>query len=361
MTGEKKQIVFITQSLGNTGSEILLFHFINFLAQSHSVSVICFTKGAFITALDKRVELSIINYPSGPGVLKKVRRRFNLRFTIPGLFEKYKNHIWYINTIVLPLPVEFAVKNKIPFILHVHELNQMYGLLSDLQLRNALNQPRMLIANSEITKKHLLMAGAGKKIEVLRPFIDLKKVTSYKSLKNTVWAMAGSIDKNKNPALFLEIARASKARDLSHEFVWFYNSVNDNELFERVRSEVYKQSLPVDFVHTNGYDDYLDNFSKCTGLILTSTFESFSLVTLEAMALQMLLVLNDCGGVNEVVTSELASILPLNSSPEKYLDAMQKEMERLELTASGKTKQAEKFDKETTLKIWRDLISDELI
>ncbi len=361
MTGEKKQIVFITQSLGNTGSEILLFHFINFLAESHSVSLICFTKGVAIKDLDKRVELNIINYPSGSGVLKKLRRRLDLNFTIPRLFEKYKNHLWYINTIVLPLPVEFAVKNKVPFVLHVHELNQMYGFLSDLQLRNALNQPKILIANSEITKQHLLKAGADRKIEVLWPFIDFKKVTSHRSSENTRWAMAGSIDKNKNPALFLEIARASKVRNLSYKFVWFYNSVSDSELFEKVRSEAQSQSLPVDFVHTNGYDDYLDNFSKCAGLILTSTFESFSLVTLEAMALQISLVLNDCGGVNEFVTSELASIMPLNSSPEKYLDAMHREMERRESSAFGKIRQAEKFDKEATLKNWRNLISDRLI
>src|ERR1700740_2083760 len=105
MNKELKRILFITPSLANTGSEILLFNYINFLAKRYTISVICYMEGDLIKHLDKAVIVHVIGIKEPQNLIEKIIRKWKFRVTIPFLLNKYKNYTWYINTIVLPLPV----------------------------------------------------------------------------------------------------------------------------------------------------------------------------------------------------------------------------------------------------------------
>jgi L-malate glycosyltransferase len=358
----KRDILFITPSLASTGSEVLLFNFINFLAGRYNISLICFRRGNLIQLLDKSVTVHILEYTEPKNIFQKIQRRYGLHVSIPKIFSRFKNHLWYINTLTLPLPVKFAVDHGISFVLHVHELNHMYHLLSSQQLNRALNNSTLLIANSYVTGRHLLYSGSIKPAKIVYPFVDLNLISQYKEIKIAgsgrvfSWVMAGSIDKNKDPELFIKIAIQSQLQNLPFRFVWLYQTVTDEMLMDKIIKQLQTQKIPVEFIKTNNYNDYLSMFSKCDGLLLTSTIESFSIVTLEAMALDLALVVNDCGGVTELVNDSFASIVPRNSPPEKYLAMMQHELSRKDPTRSLKNERSLVFDKNVILCKWEDVV-----
>lgn len=358
----RKKIVFITQSLERNGSEILLFNFINYIAGTYNVSVICYKRGSLISQLDPTVKVHILGLKQAKSLIQKISRRLRLQIYAPLVFWQHRRYMWYINTVILPLPVKYAAAHGIKFLLHVHELNKMYAFLSASQLRVALESPAVLIANSQITRAHLLAAGAKAPIPVIYPFIDIKLVLSYrnKEKKPTVektWVMSGSIDENKNPELLIKIASESQKNNLKYKYKWLYNSVSDDRLLATVQREVNSQNLPVKFIKSTNFDDYMRHFSSADGFILTSTSESFSIATLEALTLTLPLVINDCEGVKTIVDESVASIIELDSSVAKYLTAMKSELERGSAIASEKLEKASAFDASSNLLTWKNALS----
>ena len=362
----KKSILFVTSSLSNTGSEILLFELINHIAERYKVALICYQKGELIQSLNPSVKIQVLGIKHPKNLVQKIIKRLILFVKVPLIFSFFRHYNWYINTIVLPLPVIFAAKNGIEFILHVHELNRMFYLLKSSELRYALDAPKLLIANSRLTKQHLIQAGASEDISVIYPFIDLKKIETYPKVpfygqnRQTTWLMSGTIDVNKNPELFVAIALACKSRGLDYQFIWLYNLISDPLLFDSVQEKVKQFDLPVAFIKPKDKEEYFDYFSKADGFLLTSTSESFSIVTLEALAFSLALVANDCGGVNETVHGGVASIVPLGDSVETYIQAMDFELGRAADITKEKKEIAQAFDKKNTLVAWEKLLDSTL-
>jgi glycosyltransferase involved in cell wall biosynthesis len=217
-----------------------------------------------------------------------------------------------------------------------------------------------------MTKQHLIDAGSQKNIEIINPFIDVQLVQSFKrNLKEInssfCWVMAGSIDANKNPQLFIDIAKEAKIQNLNYKFIWLFHSISDTILYSSITKQLLTEDLPVQFIQTNTYEDYLTQFSNTDGLLLTSTFESFSLVTLEALALSMPIVVNACGGVSEMLNENVASIIPLQSNINYYLTAMKLEESRGMTLASEKNQIAQAFDKKMILEKWEKLLLSESV
>ena len=63
-------------------------------------------------------------------------------------YRQHSSDIWYVNTIMLPEVISVASENKIPVILHVHELELMFVNLSGTQLKNIIDYPALIIATS---------------------------------------------------------------------------------------------------------------------------------------------------------------------------------------------------------------------
>lgn len=361
MTGNAAKILFLTPSLSNTGSEVLLFQFINHLAGRYQISVICFGKGVLSSRLDPRIKVHIQDLTTPKTLAGKLRRRITIHLTTPLLFARYKHYHWYVNTIALPLPLQFAAEHGVHHTVHVHELKHMYGLLDQQQFQRLIHSKRAIIANSEISAKHLTEAGRAGNIRIVKPFIDLGLFEKFRQPSGPVsqengWVMAGSIDANKNPALFVAIAQASVKAQSNMRFTWLYQNISDQTMFDDLNQTIAAQNLPLRFVRTADYNGYLQQFSAARGLILTSNFESFSLVTLEALALGLPMVLTDCGGVREILGPDLATFLPPGSPPQVYVEAALSEEKKAERVKADKWHQALKFAKQEGLQKWEKIL-----
>jgi glycosyltransferase involved in cell wall biosynthesis len=319
---ENVNITFFTPTLQRTGSELVLFDLLGYLPDFCSASVVCKFKGPLYDGLPSRVRKDYIfreQFPSG--LFSKIYHRFFSRIFLESKLKRYKDSFWYINTIVLPDIIDFAVKNNIKFIVHVHELQQMFALLSPVQLNRLVNYPELIITNSNASKMVVLGHKPKADIKVCYPAVDTQKFNFnpglYKSIREKtgvnpetfLWVMAGTLDENKNPALFIRIASELKNKACDFKMMWV-GSANDKEIENNYRKLAIAKGLADRIIWiTQKQINYFEYLNSADGFVLTSKLESFSLVTIEALLLGLPVIANNCKGVNEILNNEYGKVI----------------------------------------------------
>ena len=210
MDKKKLQITFLTPTMKRTGSEIVLFNLISRIPDNLVFRLFSVYKGDLLRFIHKPHSTSYIHRNRPTNILSKIVFKLKNIFFVPKLLNSLKNSVWYINTIVLWDYLEFAEKNNIKVILHVHEMEQIFALLSKEQLQRAVYYPDLIIANSNYTMQLVKDYGRTKPIELCYPAIDTKAIVADFSVKSTyrsklnisdnsfVWAMCGTLDDNKS-------------------------------------------------------------------------------------------------------------------------------------------------------------------
>jgi glycosyltransferase involved in cell wall biosynthesis len=372
MRNDKINITFFTPTLQKTGSELVLFNLLNYLPDHFNATVVCKFRGELYYTLPKKIKKDYIfkfQYPTTL-IYKIYYKLFKARILKTKL-NKYKNSVWYINTIVLPDIIEFAVKNNIRVIVHVHELQQMYSVLSQEQLKQLISYPELIIANSNASKSVLDGFKASSDIKVCYPAIATQNFNynsnAYKAYRKKiniddstfVWTMVGSIDENKNPKLFIDIALELKKENGDFKLLWIGSS-SLGQAGEMEYLNYAKEKGVSDFIiwKTNVNDDYLNYFNCADGFVLTSNLESFSLVTLEALLLGLPVVANNCVGVNEILNGEYGKVID-NCDALKMSEEMRSIMDQTKTRDSqiGRSL-AEKFDIMIWQKVWVDMLNE---
>lgn len=368
---DKINITFFTPTLQKTGSELVLFNLLNYLPDHFKATVVSKFRGDLYYTLPEKIKKDYIfkfQYPTT--VIYKIYYKLFKNKILKTKLNKYKNSFWYINTIVLPDILDFAVNNHINVIVHVHELQQMYSVLSQEQLKQLISYPKLIIANSNASKSVLEGFKASSDIKVCYPAIPTQNFnfngnayTTYRKKLNIsdntfVWTMVGSIDENKNPTLFIDIAVELKKVNRDFKLMWIGSSGQENENTKYIDQVLEKGVSDVIIWKTNVNNDYLNYFNCADGFVLTSKLESFSLVTLEALLLGLPVVANNCIGVNEILNGEYGKVID-NS------DASKMSQEMLSIMQKPKTRDlhdsrsiAKKFDILIWQKVWVDLLNE---
>ncbi|HEY1037856.1 MAG TPA: glycosyltransferase family 4 protein [Bacteroidia bacterium] len=373
MSSNKPTLVIVTQSLNRTGSELVLFNLLPYIKDHFSITLLSVFKGELYNELPSYVHKDYLYAKPAVGLLGKIAKRLKDSFVVPGKLKKYAKGTWYINTIVLPDYVKFAEENNIPCIVHTHELEQMYKLLTPEQTQRLVNYPRLVIANSKISADTITKFGRTKPIEVCYPAFDTRKITGAKfnpgeirkklgiKEEEFVWTMCGTIDDNKNPFLFVYVALEIK-KSSTHlvKFVWIGNTPSGNDQYAgEVKKYVEDLGMSESILWIeNTRSNFHEYFSVADGFILTSQFESFSLVTLEALLLGLPVVANKCGGVNEILDNKCGYILEQKNNVEemaaKMLEYMKNPIDEKE--RSEQIQFAQRFDISVWGVKWKDII-----
>ena len=168
--------------------------------------------------------------------------------------------------------------------------------------------------------------------------------------------MCGTLDDNKNPHLFLDIAKIAIEQMPHLKFMWI-GGTNNPEFLKQIKTRTTQLGLQ-DNVYWTGdvKDDFYPLFNCADGFLLTSLRESFSLVTLEALLLGLPVVANDCGGVSELLGKD-AGIIERTS--EKLAAAVVKcSQENYKVDAASLRKRGEEFDIRIGFKVWLELLSN---
>lgn len=333
-----RKITFFTPTMNRTGAEITLFNFINRINEGMEVAVISKYKGELLNLLPSNIARLFLYYsPIKSYYLKKIWKPFHRKILLPLKAAKFKNTVWYVNTITLPEVVEYAEKHKIKLIIHVHEREHFFAKLSPEELKSLIQYPHLIIACSKMAEQVLAEFGRNQGVEICYSPVDTQKIVKDKSVYNDfrkqlgigketfLWVMSGTMDANKNPNLFIDIAFEIVKTAPNTLFMWI--GVKENELLQECKERVSQLGLSekIRWIEHVG-SDYFSYFNCADGFVLTSIKESFPLVSLEALCLELPIVSQDCGGIREILKDDLGQIIYKMNAPDLMAEAMIKYM-----------------------------------
>lgn len=369
MSDNSPNLIFFTPTLQKTGSELVLFNLLRHLPQTCNAVVISKYKGVLFDDIPSGVKKNYLFETAKPsGLLDRVMRRFFPGVLLDNKLQSYKNAVWYINTIVMPDILEYAVKNKIRVILHVHELEQMYKLLSEQQISHVCTYPELIITNSNASREVLLKLGSKADIKICFPSVDYARFNYNKEkyliwrrklgiTNEFVWVMSGSFDENKNPKLFIDITVMLKQSGLPFVMLWIGIVTGDNKTVLLYKKYAEERGVAGNIIWIENTPDYFEHLNCSDGFVLTSRLESFSLVTVEALHLGLPIVANNCRGVNEILQKEYGVVIDGENAVE-----MAKEMVTIMKTESSRKIEkgkaiANRFDMNKIKNVWLGYIN----
>jgi glycosyltransferase involved in cell wall biosynthesis len=187
-----------------------------------------------------------------------------------------------------------------------------------------ISYPKLIIACSKTAEKVLKRLGRNDNIEVCYPSIDTSFLDQYTDpdckvrfrekynlpQNAFIWLMSGTTDTNKNPIRFIELAKIIIEQYPNVYFIWLGSDSKSamNTYLTQYSNEL-GISKKIRWVDSLKQKEYYQYFTTVDSLILTSSRESFSIVTLEAMYLGKPVISLDCGGPSEIVENQTGMIL----------------------------------------------------
>ncbi|MFQ5867208.1 MAG: glycosyltransferase [bacterium] len=239
-----------------------------------------------------------------------------LTFKLIGLIKKIKpdkilSFLWGINLI----SILAGILTKTDFLISERTLSEIDikgYFLSKLRKKVVslfYHKAEKIIAVSHNVKKNLCKYFdiSKRKIEVISNGIDLKKIEKLKSeyeinLQNYLLA-CGGLHKWKNYDFLIEVMAELKSLSLV--------ILGDGPLKKHLKQKA--ESLGVNLILPGYINNPYPYFKKAKVFALTSLYEGFPNVVLEAMACRVPIVSVDCpGGVNEIIeTGKTGLLVPL--------------------------------------------------
>ncbi len=229
--------------------------------------------------------------------------------------KQFPADFWHVNTLLQPDLIRAAKKLGIPTVLHVHELDLAFQWIQEERdILDMVNMPDLIISCSEAAKKFMGDLGRKEATEVVYGSVIMDLFLKIGKTKNPiirekygiaesrfVWANSGFICSRKNPLLFIHLADELIRKGYDVHFMWIGACSSPYAFYAKKLAEFLQISDRITWTGELTDQEYRETFNIADGFVLTSTQESFSGVTLEAICLGKPVVVTPCGGVTEIV------------------------------------------------------------
>lgn len=318
--------LFFALSAARTGSEIALYNFICHADRSAiDMGVACRYDGDLLKDLPSDVAKFVYGHDSSAAQILtdiayiKWRGTLDEDRLIAKIHKRYKPDFWYINTIAQPGVLRQARRNNIPCVLHVHEMETVYQTLKEQDVNNIIEYPRLVMACSQAAADVLQVLGR-KQVEVCQATIEIADIKSdagrTKAIRNALgagddtflWTMAGTLDANKNPGLFVEVASKILQERQNARFMWLGGTNNGYGIFAQRKAESLGIADKIFWIAARSHD-YYDYLNAADAFVMTSARESLGLVMVEAAALGKPIVSFDTGGAKEIILDGMGTMV----------------------------------------------------
>ncbi|MDJ0687739.1 MAG: glycosyltransferase [Xenococcaceae cyanobacterium MO_188.B32] len=391
------KILFITPTARQTGSEIVLYNLLSNLNKQDfkAVGLVSKLNGVLLDRLFNDIDIPTYSFESylkklsflinqvGLSLLKKknfIAFHSNIK---QYLFHCFLQHIhnllepdyWYINTLVIPEALEYACLHNIPCIVHSHELEQMLVHLSDRDVERIINYPKLIIACSNTAANMLRILGRDRNLEICFSSINTSKIIPSSQLsqkirnnlgikeKTFLWANSGSTDTNKNPLLFVEIAaNLLKKQKQNIHFMWIGNNPSSGlDFFAKQYAKHLGIADRITWTGILSSEEYYNHLYAANGLVVTSTKESLSAVSIEALYLQKPIVSFDCGGTKEIIQDNLGYVVNSWNITDIVNQMIQVMNDNLHFCPEKARKQAIKYDINLQAVRWNQILNQYIL
>ncbi|WP_316842966.1 glycosyltransferase family 4 protein [Pedobacter gandavensis] len=320
----KKRILFITQDLGRTGSEMVLWYLLNNLDKDqYSIYVLCMKKGELFDLLPDHIGKEIF-YKSSPNWYKrafrgllKVLGKNAVAVQVDRIMRHFKADIWYVNTVVIPDVFEASKNYQVKVVTHVHELPGAFALIKGQALKSIFSYSDVCIGCSEIVCEKIADFGHPD-IRLQHSFIDAStiqvdadRIAQIKKKLGVlpgdfVWVVSGATSYMKGIDQVLPILEHFKDEPI--KIIWIGKQLNTGLDF--YVQHIAELKYPGKLLFTGALsEDYYNYMSVANGFLLLSREESFSLVMLEAAYLGIPIVAFNIGIVPQFLQKEMGIVI----------------------------------------------------
>lgn len=204
-----------------------------------------------------------------------------------------------------------------------------------------------------------------------RIFSKNKTVTVYNGIdlerfyKNKNFVLKKELNIPDDNFVFINISRFNEAKD--HEtLINAFNVVHkknpntklvlvgDGELSFKIKTFVQEKNLADSVIFTGIKNNTQDYYNVADCFVLSSVWEGFGLVLVEAMACELEVISTDCGGTKEIL-SDSNMLVPIKNPKllaAKMLEVAEFSLEKRLLDGKNNRKTAEKFDLKKITNDW---------
>jgi len=352
----KKNVLFYSPFMGYTGSEMMI-KYIVFNAKKINPVILSGENGALLNEIPKNIPVYIhpnnYNMNIWKNRLDRLLNKFSMQnfalLQFKKIIKKHNIDLIVLNTIVLHKIVPILRKINIPFIIYIHELPQLYNILSKEDFKFIINNAKGVIGCSKIVCENLKIIGC-KNVKLFYEGVDFAKIKTSEKIENEiklkrysyVFAMSGTLEDRKGLHIIFDIATYIKR----YNAVFIWAGARSNSSYEFYIENLIKNYSLENIIFTGLLkgDEYYSWLNACDAFLLTSMLDPYPLVMLEAAYLQKPIIAFDSGGVTEFVKEGMGKIVPYYCV-NAYLDAIRDFIDgKIPVNKELLRKEAEKHD-----------------
>lgn len=365
----RKKILFITQHLGRTGSEMVLWYLLkNLDPAKYEISLLCKSQGEMYDALPHHINKHIMYKNSPKGLLRFYRRLVKLiginpiQHQLNIIQQKSKADVWFVNTVALPEIFEIDKPKKVKFVTYVHEFLYAFSEIQRNTLEKMICYSDVCIGCSDIVYNALLPIHDF--VEKQYSFIDTDTINVNTMVVNKLkemhgisptdftWVVSGGTKYMKGFDLVLPIL--DRFKDHNIKILWLGTELKNGLTYyvKRIAEEKYPNKLICVGAEDTNYYNYM---AIADGFLLLSREETFSLVMLEAAFLQIPIVAFNVGIAADFVKEEMGFVA-YNNTLTEIVDGMEKCHQHTPINKVKLKHEAMKFSKNQQLPLFEQLL-----
>lgn len=257
-------------------------------------------------------------YCSPKGEIEEVLNRKNVRFLplrklsvreIKRAIKEFEPDIIHAHDFRAGLLANLACK-KVPVISHLHNncpWLKNFGLKSLLFWYTAKKSRCILTVSSSVMDEYIFGEKfKGKTVVVGNP-VNVSGIRAKMSgdfAKKYDLIFCGRMTKQKNPLLFVELVEKLKKKFPGIKTVM----LGDGEMKGEVKDRIVEKDLQNNIEMLGFVEDPIQYMAESKALVMTSSWEGFGLVAVEAMAVGTPVVANSVGGLVDLVSEEAGKL-----------------------------------------------------
>jgi glycosyltransferase involved in cell wall biosynthesis len=380
------RVLLLTPVLHNGGAERVLGDIANGLV-SHGcdVEIISLAHEADISHLDPNISVHFLHDATesaqrGGTVFEKIARRLRLLrrlrqalkamapgATVIGFLEPSAQYLWLIRLVGGPRYLMSLHAYESTYFAEFYQ-NRLRRTIEEKLLSMACHWADCITVPSEGCRRDLISHFGVRpaKIRAIQNPVDLKAIHKLASTPHdglrvpkgaTLFVQAARLVKQKNHMLLIQACEILRTR-YGDFVVWCCGEGPERLAIEAM---IKKTGLE-NHIRLLGYSSNpYALMARARGVLLTSEYESFGLVLVEAMICGAPPIATDCRSGPDEVLSEGAGLLVPRNAPEAFADAMlnliQDDVLHANLRERGRVK-AEQYSIENTISLWMSLLAE---
>jgi L-malate glycosyltransferase len=322
------KILFFTPTGARTGSEMVLWYLVKHLANSNIETAVYACQAGELFAKNSPAHHTYIHrfrrgmpYYIFEAIYHRILGVTPEESYIKYIHRRFKPDFWYINTITMPHLAALARKMGVPYIVHVHELLDMFDDIRNEAFSGMLNGATASIGCSSVVAETLQKMGIPN-VRLLHSFIDTQKIKLQQDVlaikRNLhipetayVWLMSGTMCMRKGYDMIPDLLQNLP----KNAYIVWLGSGSPYGVMGYLEERVRRENLNFIALGAKGEADYYDYLNMCDGFVLTSREDPFPLVMIESAYLQKPIVGFNSGGISEFVQPGMGQVVPAFDIP----------------------------------------------